>query len=124
MERKVLAAASYAEQKYFLEPEFQALTESIQEEVRVICVVLAQKLGCTFLMGFNEDGELYFETVKQEDDFDFDDIGAELEIKRLQREKKELLKALELWYAVYFTEEGEKIKEELLKKAEKETGNK
>ena len=57
-------------------------------------------------------------------DFDFDDIGAELEIKRLQREKKELLKALELWYAVYFTEEGEKIKEELLKKAEKETGNK
>ena len=49
MERKVLAAASYAEQKYFLEPEFQALPESIQEEVRVICVVLAQKLGCTFL---------------------------------------------------------------------------
>ena len=45
MERKVLAAASYAEQKYFLEPEFQALPESIQEEVRVICVVLAQKLG-------------------------------------------------------------------------------
>ena len=103
MERKVLAAASYAEQKYFLEPEFQALPESIQEEVRVICVVLAQKLGCTFLMGFNENGELYFETVKQEDDFDFDDIGAELEIKRLQREKKELLKALELWYAVYLS---------------------
>ena len=106
MERKVLAAASYAEQKYFLEPEFQALPESIQEEVRVICVVLAQKLGCTFLMGFNED-----------------DIGAELEIKRLQREKKELLKALELWYVVYFTEEGEKIKEELLKKAEMENNH-
>ena len=33
MERKVLAAASYAEQKYFLEPEFQALPESIQEEI-------------------------------------------------------------------------------------------
>ena len=118
MERKVLAAASCAEQKYFLEQEFEALPESIQEEVRVICVVMAQKLRCTFLMGFTEAGKLYFETVRQEDDFDFDEIGAELEIKRIQREKKELLKALELWYAVYFTEDGERIKAELLKKAE------
>ena len=69
-------------------------------------------------MGFTEAGKLYFETVRQEDDFDFDEIGAELEIKRIQREKKELLKALELWYAVYFTEDGERIKAELLKKAE------
>ena len=113
MERKVLAAASCAEQKYFLEQEFEALPESIQEEVRVICVVMAQKLRCTFLMGFTEAGKLYFETVRQEDDFDFDEIGAELEIKRIQREK-----ALELWYAVYFTEDGERIKAELLKKAE------
>ena len=119
MERKVLAAASYVEQKYFLEQEFQALPESIQEEVRVICVVMAQKLGCTFLMGFTEEGKLYFETVQQKDDFDFDEIGAELEIKRIQREQKELLRALELWYAVYFTEEGENIKKELLKKVGK-----
>ncbi len=118
MEKIVLAAASYTEQKYFLEKEFASLPESIKEEVRAICVVLAQKLGCTFLMGFTEDGTLYFETIKREDDFDFDDIGAELEIKRLQREQKELLKALELWYAIYFTEEGEKVKAELLKQAE------
>ncbi len=118
MEKIVLAAASYTEQKYFLEKEFASLPESNKEEVRASCVVLAQKLGCTFLMGFTEDGTLYFETIKREDDFDFDDIGAELEIKRLQREQKELLKALELWYAIYFTEEGEKVKAELLKQAE------
>lgn len=116
MNKKVLAAADYAQQKYYLEPEFSALPESIQEEVRVFCVLLAQKLCCTFLVGFYEDGSLYFETVKREDDFDFDDIGAELEIKRLQREKKELLRALELWYAVYFTEDGDRIRRELLEK--------
>lgn len=124
MEKMVLAAASYTEQKYFLEKAFEALPESIQEEVRTICVVMAQKLACTFLMGFAEDGTLYFETVKREDDFDFDEIGAELEIKRIQREQKELLRALELWYAVYFTEEGEKIKTELLKQAEKNQNEK
>ena len=50
MERKILAAANAEKQKYFLEPEFRELPESIQEEVRVICVLLAQKLNCTFLM--------------------------------------------------------------------------
>lgn len=118
-EKKVLAAASCQEQKYYLEPEFSALPESIQEEIRVICVLLAQKLNCTFLMGF-EDGELYFETVRNADDCDFDEIGAELEIKRVQREQKELLRAIELWYAVYFTAEGEEIKEKLLKQTESE----
>ena len=53
MERKILAAANAEKQKYFLEPEFRELPESIQEEVRVICVLLAQKLNCTFLMGFD-----------------------------------------------------------------------
>ncbi|MCI8867354.1 MAG: hypothetical protein HFE61_04305 [Anaerotignum sp.] len=115
MERKILAAANAEKQKYFLEPEFRELPESIQEEVRVICVLLAQKLNCTFLMGFDEAGELYFETVRREDDFDFDEIGAGLEIGALRREKKELLRALELWYAVYFMEEGQEIKERLLK---------
>ena len=75
MERKILAAANAEKQKYFLEPEFRELPESIQEEVRVICVLLAQKLNCTFLMGFDEAGELYFETVRREDDFDFDAQG-------------------------------------------------
>ena len=88
MERKILAAANAEKQKYFLEPEFRELPESIQEEVRVICVLLAQKLNCTFLMGFDEAGELYFETVRREDDFDFDEIGAGLEIGALRRGKK------------------------------------
>lgn len=118
MGKKVLAAASAEKKKYYLEPEFQALPEDIREEVRVICVLLAQKLNCTFLMGFRETGELYFETVRRENDFDFDEIGAELEVSALRREKKELLKALELWYAVFFTEEGQELKERLLKETE------
>lgn len=115
MEKKILAAANAETQKYFLEPEFGRLPESIQEEIREICILLAQKLRCTFLMGFDEEGNLYFETVRREDDFDFDEIGAELEISVLRRGKKELLRALELWYAIFFTEEGQEIKESLLR---------
>lgn len=117
MERKVLAAANSEQQKYYLEPEFSFLPPAIQEDLKKICVVLAEKLRCTFLVGFEENGDLYFETVKREDDFDFDEIGAELEIKRIQKEELELFRAIELWYVIFFTKEGELAKQELMHRA-------
>ena len=60
---------------------------------------------------------MYFETVKHEGDFDFDEIGAELEIKRLQKEELELFRAMELWYVIFFTKEGELAKQELMHRA-------
>ncbi|KXL52041.1 hypothetical protein CLNEO_25570 [Anaerotignum neopropionicum] len=114
MSNFILAAASYEKQKYYLEPMFQKLPEGIQEEIRIICVTTAQKLTCTFLMGFRENGEIYFETVKREDDFDFDEIGAELEVKEIFRTQKQLLASLSAWFTIYFTDEGEKLKDQLL----------
>lgn len=116
----VLAAASYEKQMYYLEPKFEGIPEPIQEEVRIICVTMAQKLGCTFLMGFHEDGEIYFETVKREDDINFDEIGAELEIKEISRIHKELLASLKMWFSIFFTKNGENLKDELLKESKKD----
>ena len=90
-------------------------TAKIKDEIRNICIIMAERLGCTFLISFEESGDILFEIVKNEGDFDFDDIGAELEIKSLKREKKELIKALKLWYVINMTEDGAKIREELLK---------
>lgn len=95
---KVIAAASYESQKYFFEPVFGDLPEDIKNEIRIICVVMAQRLGCSFIMGFKDTGDVYFEIVKPELAYDFDDIGADLEIKSLTREKEELIKALKVWY--------------------------
>ena len=46
------------------------------------------------------------------DDFDpmFDDIGSQLKIKQLQRDKQDLLQALQLYYKVFFL--GEEINSE------------
>ena len=117
MARKVLAAANSEQQKYYLEGEFSFLPDVVKEDLKKICVVLAEKLRCTFIVGFEENGDLYFETVKREDDFDFDDIGAELEIKKIQREELELFRAIELWYTIFFTKEGELAKQELMHRA-------
>ena len=47
-----------------------------------------------------------FRTEAAENDFMYDDIGSVLKIKQLQREKRELLEALEMYYKVFFL--GEK----------------
>lgn len=115
--KKIMAAASFDKQKYFLDPEYAALPQGIKDEVQTICVYLAEKLMCTFTVGFHtESGDVYFETVKSEEVLDFDDIGAELEIKALQKEKAELVKALKLWYLIYKTDKGEEIKKKLMEK--------
>ena len=115
MEQKVLAGASREKQKYFFEPAFNEIPQAVKDEIRNICILMAERLGCTFLMSFEETGDLVFEIIKNEGDFDFDDIGAELEIKSLKSEKKELIKALKLWYVINMTDEGIKIREELLR---------
>lgn len=117
MAKKVLAAANNREQKYFIEEEFQFLPDSIKEDLKKICVYMAEKLNCTFLVGFDDNGDVYFETVKHADDFDFDEIGAELEIKRLQKDELELFRAMELWYVIFCTKEGEAAKRELMQRA-------
>ena len=42
-------------------------------------------------------------------DYLFDEIGSELKIRRYQREKRELLESLELYYRVIFL--GEEVRE-------------
>lgn len=52
MGKTVLAAASFAKQKYFIDPEFAGLPDGIKAEVQTVCVVVAQNLRCTFVIGF------------------------------------------------------------------------
>lgn len=109
MKKTVLAAASFDNEKYYMESAFDSLPEGIKNEIREICVCMAEKLMCTFIMGFRGSGDIYFETVKSHSLPDFDDIGAELEIKRISSQRRELLKALKLWYVIYKTPEGKEI---------------
>ena len=55
--------------------------------------------------------DLYYNTQEEykakRDDSTFDDIGSHLKIKQIQREKQDLLEALQLYYRVFFL--GEEI---------------
>lgn len=100
-EEKVLCAASAYEQKFYLNPEFDALPESIKEEIKIMCVLYTEDVGGVFLLVFDGDGNLEMKVDHEENDFAFDEIGSVLKIKELQNTKRELFESLEVFYRVF-----------------------
>ncbi|MCI5996291.1 MAG: DUF6145 family protein [Blautia sp.] len=105
-ERTVLCAASAYEEKFYLNDSFASLPESIQDELKIMCVLYTQDVGGILVMEFEEDGTLCFRTEAAENDYSYDEIGSVLKIKEIQREKEELLQALEMYYKVFFLGES------------------
>ena len=67
-----------------------------------MCVLYVNDVGGILTLAYGEDGELCFEVTSEEFDPMFDDIGSRLKIKQIQREKRELLEALQMYYKVFF----------------------
>lgn len=107
--KTILAAASYEKQKYYFEPEFNLIPSDVKNDIKTICVLTAQKLLCTFIIGFYDDGQVYFEIDTLNRGIDFDDIGAELEIKKIRNNYKELLNGLQIWYLMFKTQKYKDI---------------
>lgn len=115
MEKQLIVCASPYEHKYFFEPNFEDMPGSIKEELIEATATIAEAVNGIISIGFNKDGNIYIEQTSQEDIF-VDDIGAALEIKRFQKEKKELLQSLKMWYVIYRTDEGQVVKDIILMK--------
>ena len=100
-EEVVLCGASSYEQKFYLNPEFETLPESIQQELQIMCVLYTEDVGGVLMVVYDEQGNLELRVDHREDDFTFDEIGSVLKIKALQRTKSELFESLELFYKVF-----------------------
>lgn len=109
-ENIVLCGASSYEQKYYFNPDFNSLPESIKQELQIMCVLYTEDIGGILTLEFDEDGNLQFKTEALDADAMYDEIGSVLKIKELQTEKKELLESLELYYRVFFL--GENLEED------------
>ena len=110
-ENIVLCGASSYEQKYYFNPDFNSLPESIKQELQIMCVLYTEDIGGILTLEFDEDGNLQFKTEALDADAMYDEIGSVLKIKKLQTEKKELLESLELYYRVFFL--GENLEENM-----------
>ncbi len=127
-ENITLCGASAYEQKYYFNPDFDALPEYVKQELQILCVLYTEDVGGVLTLEFEEDGTLQFKTEALEADATYDDIGSVLKIKQIRQEKRELLESLEMYYKVFFLgetpeempEDGKKAADILAKKAAKE----
>lgn len=101
----VLCGASAYEQKYYFNEAFGRLPPSIQEELRILCILFTEEIGGVLTLWFDREGNLQFTTEAKEADGLYDDIGSALRIKEIQRSKRELLEELELYYRAVFLSE-------------------
>ncbi len=99
-ETKVLCAANSYEGKYYFNPEFDSIPEPVKKELRIICILFTEDVGGVITMSFDGDGELLIETDAAEEDILYDEIGAGLLVKEIQKNRKELLESLETYYRV------------------------
>lgn len=113
MERTIVISASPYNHKYYFEPSYNDIPSEIQEELIESIAAIAEKVNAIISLGFDEVGHIFIEQTADESVF-ADGIGAELEIKRFQKEKDELLKSLQLWYMIYRSEQGQIVKEIVL----------
>ena len=97
-----LCAASAYEEKFYLNPEFDALPEGIKEDLQIISVLFTADVGGVLIMEFAPEGELQLRVDVAEEDILFDEIGSGLKIRQIQRERAELFESLEMYYRVFF----------------------
>ena len=103
----ILCGASSYEEKFYLNPDFSGLPESIKEELQILCVLFTADIGGILMLSFNDEGELELQTSHEEDDLLYDEIGSVLKVKELQKTKRELFESLEKYYE-FFVQGGEK----------------
>lgn len=101
-EEIVLCAANAYEQKFYLNPEFDALPESVKQELQIMCVLYTEDVGGILMVMFDEEGNLELKVDHEENDFFFDEIGSVLKIRELQKTKQELFESLELFFRVFY----------------------
>ena len=99
-EAVILCGASAYEEKYYLNPKYDRLPEDVKKELRIISVLFTGEIGGVFMMEFDEEGTLKFRTEAKDSDYNYDEIGAALMIKEIQKNRGELLRSLELYHQV------------------------
>lgn len=100
-EKITLCASNAYERKFYFNPDFDALPQSIKDELKIMCVLFTEDVGGILEVVFEEDGSLLLQVDCDEGGLLYDDIGCALKIKQIQSEKQDLFESLTMFYKVF-----------------------
>lgn len=98
MSKVVICGANAYEEKYYFNPDFNKVPDSIKDELHIICVLFTEEVGGIFTIGFDEEGELEFTTQAADEDYLYDEIAAGLLVSKIRSTRQELMQSLSLFY--------------------------
>ena len=98
MEKQVLCGANYYEQKYYLNPVYESLPQTIKDELKILCVLFVQEVSGIIVLEFTKEGNLNIVVTAKDTDAYFDEIGSEYKVRQMRKEKAELFAQLEEYY--------------------------
>ena len=104
-EKTVLCGANAYEMKYYFNERFQAVPDSVKDELHIICVLFTEEVGGVFTVAFEEDGNVVLETDANDDDIYYDEVSSGLMVAEIRRSRQELFEALRLYYKVFILKE-------------------
>ena len=110
--RLVLCGSNAYEKKYYFNPLFNSVPESVKEELHIICVLFTEEAGGVFLIVFEPDGSISMETEAAEEDILYDDITAGLLVSEIRRHRQTLFEELQLFYRVFVLKEDITLEDE------------
>ncbi len=110
--RIVLCGSNAYEKKYYFNPLFNSVPESVKEELHIICVLFTEEAGGVFLIVFEPDGSISMETEAAEEDILYDDITAGLLVSEIRRHRQSLFEELQLFYRVFVLKEDITLEDE------------
>lgn len=110
--RIVLCGSNAYEKKYYFNPLFDSVPESVKEELHIICVLFTEEAGGVFLIVFEPDGSISMETEAAEADILYDDITAGLLVSEIRRHRQTLFEELQLFYRVFVLKEDITLEDE------------
>ena len=110
--RIVLCGSNAYEKKYYFNPLFDSVPESVKEELHIISVLFTEEAGGVFLIVFEPDGSISMETEAAEEDILYDDITAGLLVSEIRRHRQTLFEELQLFYRVFVLKEDITLEDE------------
>ena len=110
--RIVLCGSNAYEKKYYFNPLFDSVPESVKEELHIICVLFTEEAGGVFLIVFEPDGSISMETEAAEADILYYDITAGLLVSEIRRHRQTLFEELQLFYRVFVLKEDITLEDE------------
>ena len=105
MKKTIICGANAYEQKYYLNPLFEKVPDSIKKELNIICVLFTNEVGGIITIGFDEEGELMITTEAAPEDYLYDDVAAGLLVSKIRNTRQEMFESLNLYYRIVILKE-------------------